>query len=39
MNISGNGLIIIVSLIIFDSVKVYRSIRLSLFMVPPQDLA
>jgi hypothetical protein len=39
MNISGNQLIIIVSLIIVDGVKVKGSIRLRLFMVPAQDLA
>jgi hypothetical protein len=39
MNISGNQLILIVSLIIVDSVKVKRSIRLRLLMVPAQDLA
>jgi hypothetical protein len=39
MNISGNQLIITVSLIIVDGVKVERSIRLRLFMVPAQDLA
>jgi hypothetical protein len=39
MNISGNQLILIVTLIIVDGVKVERSIRLRLFMVPAQDLA
>jgi hypothetical protein len=39
MNISGNQLIYIVSLIIVDGVKVERSIRLRLFIVPEQDLA
>jgi hypothetical protein len=39
MNISGNQLIIPVSLTIVDGVKVYRSIRLRLFMVPALDLA
>jgi hypothetical protein len=39
MNISGNHLIYIVSLIIVDGVKVLSSIRLRLFMVPAQDLA
>jgi hypothetical protein len=39
MNISGDQLILIVSLIIADGVKVKRSIRLRLFMVPAQDLA
>jgi hypothetical protein len=39
MNISGNQLILIVSLRIVDGVKVLRSLRLRLFMVPAQDLA
>jgi hypothetical protein len=39
MNIPGNQLIYIVSLIIVDGVKVERSIRSRLFMVPAQDLA
>jgi hypothetical protein len=39
MNIFGNHLIYIVSLIIVDGVKVERSIRLRFFMVPAQDLA
>jgi hypothetical protein len=39
MNISGNQLIILVSLTIVDGVKVYRSMRLRLFIVPVQDLA
>jgi hypothetical protein len=39
MNISGNQLIIHVSLTIVDGVKVERRIRLRLFMVPAQDLA
>jgi hypothetical protein len=39
MNIYGNLLIIIVCLIIVDGLKVERSIRLRLFMVPAQDLA
>jgi hypothetical protein len=39
MNICGNQLIYLVSLIIVDGVKVERSIRLRLFMVPAQDLA
>jgi hypothetical protein len=37
MNISGNQLIIIVSLFIVDVVKVCNSIRLRLIMVPAQD--
>jgi hypothetical protein len=39
MNISGNQLILIDSLIIVDGVKVEISIGLRLFMVPAQDLA
>jgi hypothetical protein len=39
MNISGNPLILIVFLIIVDGMKVKKSIRLRLFMVPAQDLA
>jgi hypothetical protein len=39
MNISGNQLIHIVSLIIVDGVKVERSTKLRFFMVPAQDLA
>jgi hypothetical protein len=39
MNLSGKKLILIVSLIIVDGVKVERSTILRLFMVPAQDLA
>jgi hypothetical protein len=39
MNICGNQSIYVVSLIIGDGVKVKRSIRLRLFMVPAQGLA
>jgi hypothetical protein len=39
MNISGNQLIIPVSLTIVNGVKVERSMRLRIFMVPAQDLA
>jgi hypothetical protein len=39
MNISGNQLIIPVSLTIVNGVKVERSMRLRIFMVPGQDLA
>jgi hypothetical protein len=39
MNISGNQSINIVSLMIVDDVKIKKSIRLRLFMLPAQDLA
>jgi hypothetical protein len=39
LEISANGLITIDCLIIGEGEKVYRSIRLQLFMMPAQDLA